>query len=206
MATPPAGWHPDPYGRYEARYWDGTRWTEQVASQGRPTVDPLGATTSVPFATPSTAWGAPGGSPAMSPPGYVPYGQVPATGKPPRSGFLVAAGVLALVIGGFFALFAVGAAIGAATAPDDDWIDLRGAFFVVAAVLGAIAALYITAGVGGCRRRGWGKVMLIICFSLVALPGLGALSGRDAAGGALFFLVLGGTGLGLSIAGRPYRD
>ena len=23
----PAAWHPDPYGRHELRYWDGSRWT-----------------------------------------------------------------------------------------------------------------------------------------------------------------------------------
>ena len=36
----PAGWYPDPSGRHEHRYWDGTRWTEHVASHGRPGTDP----------------------------------------------------------------------------------------------------------------------------------------------------------------------
>lgn len=35
------GWLPDPTGRYEHRYYDGTKWTDQVASQGRQTVDAL---------------------------------------------------------------------------------------------------------------------------------------------------------------------
>src|SRR6476646_4551604 len=26
----PAGWYPDPSGRYEMRYWDGLAWTEHV--------------------------------------------------------------------------------------------------------------------------------------------------------------------------------
>ena len=30
----PAGWHPDPYGRYELRFWDGHSWTERVSVQG----------------------------------------------------------------------------------------------------------------------------------------------------------------------------
>src|SRR5436190_12075122 len=38
--TQEAGWYPDPSGRHEHRYWDGTRWTEHVASHGRPGVDP----------------------------------------------------------------------------------------------------------------------------------------------------------------------
>jgi uncharacterized protein YxjI len=35
----PQGWYPDPYGRHEQRWWDGTRWTEHVASHGRRAVD-----------------------------------------------------------------------------------------------------------------------------------------------------------------------
>lgn len=33
-------WYPDPSGRHESRWWDGTRWTEHVASHGRQGVDP----------------------------------------------------------------------------------------------------------------------------------------------------------------------
>jgi hypothetical protein len=29
LTTPP-GWHPDPMSRHEARWWDGTEWTEKV--------------------------------------------------------------------------------------------------------------------------------------------------------------------------------
>jgi hypothetical protein len=36
----PADWYPDPSGRHEHRYWDGSRWTEHVASHGRQSVDP----------------------------------------------------------------------------------------------------------------------------------------------------------------------
>ena len=34
-------WYPDPMGRHEFRYWDGTDWTEHVASHGRQAVDPM---------------------------------------------------------------------------------------------------------------------------------------------------------------------
>ena len=37
--THEAGWYPDPSGRHEHRYWDGSRWTEHVASHGRPGTD-----------------------------------------------------------------------------------------------------------------------------------------------------------------------
>ncbi|MGH9226619.1 MAG: phospholipid scramblase-related protein [Acidimicrobiales bacterium] len=33
-------WYPDPYGRHELRYWDGSQWTEHVASHGRQGTDP----------------------------------------------------------------------------------------------------------------------------------------------------------------------
>jgi hypothetical protein len=39
--TPPAGWHPDPVGRHQHRYWDGSEWTSHVADDGVTAVDPL---------------------------------------------------------------------------------------------------------------------------------------------------------------------
>jgi hypothetical protein len=40
----PAGWHPDPFGRHELRYWDGAQWSEHVSSHGKQAVDaPVGA-------------------------------------------------------------------------------------------------------------------------------------------------------------------
>ena len=36
-----AGWHPDPVGRHEHRYYDGQKWTEHVADQGDLATDPL---------------------------------------------------------------------------------------------------------------------------------------------------------------------
>lgn len=35
------GWQPDPTGRHEHRFWDGTRWTDDVADRGVASVDPL---------------------------------------------------------------------------------------------------------------------------------------------------------------------
>lgn len=40
-AAPPAGWHPDPTGRHQQRYWDGSNWTEHVADGTIPSIDPL---------------------------------------------------------------------------------------------------------------------------------------------------------------------
>ena len=41
MSTAPAGWHPDPRGRHEQRYWDGSVWTDHVADRGVPSIDPV---------------------------------------------------------------------------------------------------------------------------------------------------------------------
>src|SRR5688500_11957447 len=44
----PASWYPDPYGRHEQRYWDGSQWTEHVASHGKQAVDPPSGGSHVP--------------------------------------------------------------------------------------------------------------------------------------------------------------
>jgi hypothetical protein len=36
-----AGWHADPTGRFQHRYWDGAAWTDQARSDGEVTTDPL---------------------------------------------------------------------------------------------------------------------------------------------------------------------
>lgn len=46
----PAGWHQDPTGQFEQRYWDGTQWTEHVSSAGVQSVSQLGAAPSQPVA------------------------------------------------------------------------------------------------------------------------------------------------------------
>ena len=40
-AAVPAGWHADPTGRHQVRYWDGTAWTDHVSDQGVQSVDPM---------------------------------------------------------------------------------------------------------------------------------------------------------------------
>jgi Protein of unknown function (DUF2510) len=36
-----AGWYPDPYLRWKARFWDGRLWTERVAGPGRQPTMPV---------------------------------------------------------------------------------------------------------------------------------------------------------------------
>jgi hypothetical protein len=88
----PAAWHPDPLGRHEYRYWDGTAWTEHVSDQGQVGQDPL---SSEPVPT-TDAWATPAQQPGQTgagthDPGQGPWQQPsqsgqqpPAAGQPPQ--------------------------------------------------------------------------------------------------------------------------
>ena len=41
MSESAPGWHPDPQGRHEHRFWDGTAWTDQVSDGGVVSTDPV---------------------------------------------------------------------------------------------------------------------------------------------------------------------
>ena len=41
MSDTPASWHPDPTGKHELRYWDGSTWTDHVSDQGITGTDPV---------------------------------------------------------------------------------------------------------------------------------------------------------------------
>ena len=41
MTPAPPHWYPDPTGRHQLRYWDGTQWTVHVASAGVVGFDPM---------------------------------------------------------------------------------------------------------------------------------------------------------------------
>ena len=43
MSDTTPGWHPDPTGRHDHRYWDGSQWSEHVADAGVSGTDPLDA-------------------------------------------------------------------------------------------------------------------------------------------------------------------
>ena len=64
MTEHAAGWYNDPYGRFQQRHWDGAQWTDRVATNGVAQVDPMGASTVVPFAIPPTAYTIPGATTA----------------------------------------------------------------------------------------------------------------------------------------------
>ncbi len=95
----PAGWYPDPMARHEYRYWDGARWTDEVADQGSATLDPLADTMARPVATPQTVAGPPPAWP-------VPVATAPRRGK--KRAF-IALGLALVAIGGLVVVVAVAA-------------------------------------------------------------------------------------------------
>lgn len=105
MSSPPPGWNPDPTGRHEYRYWDGSSWTDDVSDQGVTAVDPLGGGAAggeqtAPFEPtrqwgegsggagpgPGAGYGGPGGYGEGPPPGYGPGGGAPPPGGGPPYG------------------------------------------------------------------------------------------------------------------------
>jgi hypothetical protein len=73
MNTSAPGWLPDPGGRHEYRYWNGTSWTNDVATNGVTSVDPPVGHLPPPGGAPTGAPASPGGpattgdQPAASP-------------------------------------------------------------------------------------------------------------------------------------------
>lgn len=80
-----AAWHPDPTGRHELRYWDGSQWTEHVSDQGVQSTSPVNADGGVPQGgqsqpaqqdqQPAQDWGQQGQQPAQQDYGQSGYGQ-----------------------------------------------------------------------------------------------------------------------------------
>ncbi|HEX6425750.1 MAG TPA: septum formation family protein [Acidimicrobiales bacterium] len=69
MNSAPPGWNPDPTGRHEYRYWDGTAWTDDVSDGGVAATDPLGGA-------------APGGGEPTAPFDSISSGEPPAPSEP----------------------------------------------------------------------------------------------------------------------------
>src|SRR6476620_9384186 len=59
--TGPGSWQPDPEGRYEFRWFDGQRWTDQVSHRGQVGRAPLGGAPPQSAPPPPPAAAAPSG-------------------------------------------------------------------------------------------------------------------------------------------------
>lgn len=116
------GWQPDPTGRHEHRYWDGSKWTDDVSDGGQASTDPYdagAAGTDPTIAGPTTA----GDPTAQWPPAPTPP---TASGSPveepessgSKKGLLIGGGILAAVIVAVVAFLLLGG-------DDDDAEDIE---------------------------------------------------------------------------------
>ena len=85
-----AGWYDDPTGRSQVRYFDGTAWTDNVATNGRAILDPI--------TVPTTAAGALSGPVAVADPTTTVPPAAPAKRRWTRKriGILAGAGIVAI--------------------------------------------------------------------------------------------------------------
>ena len=140
----PAGWHADPFGRFQFRYWDGTGWTTAVSTNGSQERDPLGI--SVP----------PPGS-AREEPERAPTTSAPALKWTSRTRMLVLGGAAALLLGALL-----------------PWVEAEAGVFSVTkngtegdGVLTLILALVI-AGVFGLVKAGRGTALTSLLLGALA--------------------------------------
>ncbi|MCX6522076.1 MAG: DUF4190 domain-containing protein [Actinobacteria bacterium] len=160
--TAPAGWYPDPLGRYDHRWYNGTAWTADVSVDGRRFVDPVpldapsNPTHVAPVAPVAPVSGiAPSGSAPFGPAGWPPMGTAHGVWVTPPSPPSRTLAVLALIAG----LVAV----------TTGWMPI---FFVLGAIagiaaitLGIVARSRIRAG----RARGSGMALAGLVLGPIGL-------------------------------------
>jgi hypothetical protein len=122
MTTAP-GWHPDPSGRHQHRFWDGTTWTDQVADNGVTGVDPLPAAPAQPTGAGVPSVPPVGGQAGGGTPGGWGAGASTAPTPPPSGGgggksrtplYIGIAVVVAVIVAGVFLITKGGGGGGAA--------------------------------------------------------------------------------------------
>jgi len=89
-----SSWQPDPYGRHQLRWWDGTQWTSMVSDNGV-THDEAVVAPPVPLPPPQYTSAAPTAGAAVAPP-LSPV--VEGTPKPTRTRLFVAVGAVVLIV------------------------------------------------------------------------------------------------------------
>jgi len=150
MANVAAGWYPDPTGRFEHRYWDGSAWTDSAARGGVQSQDPVAGRASV------------GPLPAMSSPAGL--GAPAATSSRPsrttQVKVLFLGGVPALIFG-FFLLTLTTGYEPTRAAMRWLWLGLIGLIGLIALVA-AIIELVKTRQPGHALSRGFAWIALSV--------------------------------------------
>jgi len=117
MSDDPASWRPDPTGKHDHRYWDGTQWTENVADAGIASTDPYEPVPDQPVSpdAPTVVTAVPRDDteayPFPAPPPYVPPSPVATGGAGPdrtKRGLVIGGAILAAVALAVIAFLALG--------------------------------------------------------------------------------------------------
>jgi hypothetical protein len=137
MTDSTPGWQPDPTGKHDHRYWDGSQWTDNVSDAGVASTDPYEAATApgasdatvadtpvvpaegaAPPPAPDTTatWPAAPAAPAPPPP-YNPAAPPTSGGDGSKRNLLIGGGILAAIVIAVIAFLALGG--------DDDGDDVR---------------------------------------------------------------------------------
>jgi hypothetical protein len=161
-----AGWHRDPHGRNEHRFFDGSQWTEHVSNGGQTSVDSVIAASPAQLAVPTlTAPHPPAPAPPLGAlPSYQVSGQSSDGAKRPGNGMAVVALVLG-IIGVLFGLIPL--------------------FFFIAIPCGVLALIFGFVGRRAAKRRaaghrGMALVGLILGIVAVGLGIVGVVIVGDA--------------------------
>jgi vacuolar-type H+-ATPase subunit I/STV1 len=158
MAKVAAGWYPDPTGRFDHRYWDGSAWTDHAARGGVQSQDPVAGGASV------------GPLPAMASPAGLSAPAATAS-RPTRSTkvkVLFLGGVPALIFGFFLETLT--------TWYEPTRATMRGLYLGTIGLIGSIAlivcviVLVKTRQPGRALSRGLAWIALSVA-TIVMLPG-----------------------------------
>jgi len=93
MSRQTSGWYADPTGRHKYRYWDGSRWSNQVSDGGTAGVDPVDVDEATAATPPAPGTQAPGTQPMAA------VDRPPAVEVSQRSGGSGLAGILGVLVG-----------------------------------------------------------------------------------------------------------
>ena len=93
MTQEPSGWYADPTHRHTYRFWDGSRWSNQVTDGGPAGLDPIDLEESIATTPPAPGTQAPGMHPTEDRP------QPPDVAVTQRSGGSSLAGILGVLVG-----------------------------------------------------------------------------------------------------------
>lgn len=121
----------------------------------------------------------------QTPPGYQPYSVVGPAPSEPKSGVLLAGGIVAVVLSAFTIL--VGLAIALLGGAINDFVtDIGDVIILIGLAVVAFGGFGLASGIGAIRRRQWGRICSIVFGSINAAFALLSLASEPDGGGVVY--------------------